>query len=163
MNVNKGVATTLIAVVLLGGPAALGSTRTISDPNDVRPRRVDIKSATAGHFKRKLKHKIVAYSRFRTARGPCLMLETKPRAGRDYEICGFGNMTNLHQHETRGTAAIRRPNRRTIVYLFRPRAIGRPDVYKWFVREEGKEIQPTTECPQCDRAPNRGMVRHRLN
>ena len=161
MNNKKATAFGLVAALLLG-PAALGSTRTISDPDDVPRRRIDIKSASAGHVNGKLKHTIVSYRRFRTSRGPCVNFETKPKAGRDFQVCGFGNMTNLHQEETKGTADIRRPNMRTIVYVFRPRAIGRPSVYKWFVREEGREIQDTPECPNCDRAPNRGMVRHNI-
>lgn len=155
---HKGTVTILIALLLLGGPAAIGSTRKISDPNDVAKHRVDIKSVSAGHARNKLKHKIVAFRRFRTSRGPCLTIESKPRAGRDYQVCGFGNMTNLHQQETKPSVTFRRPNRRTIVYLFRPRAIGGPNVYKWYVVEAGND-----RCEECDRAPNRGMVRHALN
>ena len=157
MRSNKGVATTVIVAALLAGPAAWGSRRTISDPNDVASRRIDVKSASHGHSRSKLKHTIVSYRRFRTSRAPCLTIESKPRAGLDFQICGYGNMTNLHEQRTRGTVAFRRPNRRTIVYLFRRRAIGRPDVYKWFIEEEGGD-----RCSQCDRAPNRGMVRHAL-
>ena len=156
--IDKRVAPTIaLALALLCAPAAFGSTRTISDPNDVPSNRIDVKSATAGHARNKLKHTIVSFRRFRTSRAPCLTIESKPRAGRDYRTCGLDNMINLHQHETKGTVAIRRPNRRTVVYLFRPRAIGRPNVYKWYIEEEGGD-----SC-QCDRAPNRGMVRHALN
>ncbi len=158
MRTNKGVVIGLVVAAVLGGTAAFGSTRTISDPNDVAKHRIDIKSATAGHHRGKLKHTIVSYRGFRTSRAPCLTIESKPRAGRDYRVCGFDNMINMHQHETKGKVIFRRPNRRTIVYLFRARAIGGPNVYKWYIEEEGGD-----RCRECDRAPNRGMVRHALN
>ena len=153
---NRKAAAVCLAGALLLGPAALGSTRTISDPDDVPKHRVDIKSASAGHVNGKLKHTVVSYRRFRTSRGPCLTLETKPVRGRDFQVCGYGNMVNLQQQRSRPTVAIRRPNWHTIVYVFKRRAIGNPSSYKWFVVEEGPD-----ECPNCDRAPNKGMVLHR--
>ncbi len=144
-----------LAFVLLAAPAALGSSRTISDPRDTTDHRVDIRSASHSHRNGKLVHTVVAYERFKTSRGPCVTFETTGGGRKDYQVCGYGNMTDLREQRTDGTAQIRRPNRKTIVYVFRKRAIGGPSVYKWLVEEPGPD-----ECPNCDRAPNSGTVRH---
>ena len=154
---RRAVAALVLGTLLLIAPAAFGSSRTISDRDDVPKHRVDIKSASHSHTRGKLKHTVVAYRAFKTSRGPCVTFETNGRGRKDYQVCGYSNMINLHQQTTKGTVSMRRPNRRTISYIFRPRAIGRPDVYKWFVIEPGSD-----EC-KCDRAPNKGLVRHALN
>lgn len=146
-----------LSLLLLVAPAALGSSRTIRDPKDVPPRRIDIKSASHSHHNGKIKHKVVAYERFNTSRGPCVTFETNGGGRKDYQVCGYNNMTDLQQQRTHGTAKIRRPNRRSIVYIFRKRAIGNPNRYKWFIEEPGPD-----ECRKCDRAPNSGLVRHNI-
>ena len=158
MNLSsRALAALTIAVLLLVAPAAFGSSRRIPDGNDVPKHRVDIKSASHSHTRGKLKHTVVAYRAFKTSRGPCVTFETDGRGRKDYQVCGYSNMINLHQQTTKGTVNMRRPNRHTISYIFRPRAIGRPGTYKWFVVEPGPD-----EC-KCDRAPNKGLVRHALN
>ncbi len=152
---TRSVVALAFSFVLLLAPAAFGSSRTINDPKDVPPRRIEIKSVSHGHHNGKLKHTIVAHERFTTARGPCVVFETKGDRRNDYQVCGYGNMTDLRQQTTDSTVAIKRPNRRSIIYLFRPRAIGSPGSYKWFVEEFGVDA-----CRSCDRAPNSGYVRH---
>ncbi|MDQ4144262.1 MAG: hypothetical protein M3198_11065 [Actinomycetota bacterium] len=152
---TKIVATGTTAALLLAGPAALGSTRRISDPNDVPRRRVDVKSASHSHLGGRLKHTIVAFKAFRTSRGPCVTFETNGRGDADYRVCGLGNMTDLKEQVSKPVVSIRRPNPRTIVYVFRKKAIGSPGRYRWFVKEPGPN-----DCEICDRAPNSGMVTH---
>lgn len=151
---------TLLAatLVLLVAGVALASRRTISDGNDAPRKRVDIKRASHGHKGRKIVHTIVAYNRFRTSRGPCVMMDTNSTDGDDFAACGVGSgLINLNQQRTGGRLSIARPNRKTIVYKFRPRAIKQPAAYEWYVYGPADD-----ECPGCDRAPNQGTVRHRL-
>jgi hypothetical protein len=150
-------ATLALGLVLLVAPAAFGSSRTVSDGRDTTQRRIDIKAVSHGHKNGKLKHTVVAYERFKTSRGPCVTFETNGGGRKDYQVCGYENMIDLHQQVTNATVNIQRPDRRTIVYIFRRKAIGRPGSYKWFVEEPGPD-----ECPNCDRAPNSGMVRHNI-
>ena len=153
---TRKAATLGLAAALLAAPAAFGSSRTISDPRDAH-HRVNIKSASHSHHNGKLKHTVVAYRSFRTSRGPCVTFETNGGGLPDYRVCGYENMIALHQQRTHATVDTRRPNGRTIVYIFRKRAIGNPNKYSWHVKEAGPD-----ECPDCDRAPNSGKVRHRI-
>lgn len=151
---------TLLAatMVLFVAGVALASRRTISDGDDSPRQRVDIKSASHGHKGRKIVHTIVAYNRFRTSRGPCVMMDTNSRDGDDFAACGLGSgLINLNQQRTGGHLSITRPNRKTIVYRFRPRAIKHPVAYEWYIFGPADD-----ECPGCDRAPNRGSVGHKL-
>lgn len=153
-NTRRTAALALSFVMLLA-PAAFGSSRTVRDPKDVPPRRIDIKAVSHSHHNGKLKHTVVAYERFTTARGPCVIFETNGGGKKDYRVCASTNMTNLREQQTTATVVMKRPNRRTIVYIFRKRAIGSPSRYGWFVKEYGLD-----RCRSCDRAPNSGLVRH---
>ena len=153
----KKPASIALGLVLLAAPAALGSSRTVSDARDTTRRRIDIKSVSHGHRNGKLTHTVRAHERFKTSRGPCVTFETNGGGKNDYQVCGYENMIDLRQQRTHATVHITRPDRRTIVYIFRKRAIGRPGSYKWFVEEPGPD-----ECPNCDRAPNSGKVRHNI-
>ena len=155
---NRFALLVALVVVLQAAGIALASTRTISDGNDTPRKYVDIKSASHGHRGRKLVHKIVAYNRFRTSKAPCVLMDTNAADGDDYAACGLGaGLIDLNQQRTSGRLRIVRPNNRTVVYRFRPRAINHPVAYQWhiaFPRED--------ECPRCDRAPNNGTVGHQL-
>ena len=152
----KRAATVGLAALILLAPAAFGNSRTISDPRD-GGQRVDIRFASHSHRNGKLKHTVVAYRPFRTSRGPCVTFETSGGGLPDYRVCGYENMIALHEQRTHATVNTQRPNGRTIVYIFRKRAIGNPSSYRWHVKEAGPD-----ECPDCDRAPNSGTVRHRI-
>ena len=136
---------------------AFASRKTISDPDDAPNRRVDIKSASHGHSGRRLVHTVVAYHRFNTSHAPCVIMDTSRSGADDYAACGLSGMFDLQQGTTTGNVLIDRPNRKTIVYKFKRRAIGQPVLYRWYVQDPGPD-----ECPGCDRAPNEGYVLHRL-
>jgi hypothetical protein len=147
-----------LIVVLQAAGIALASSRRITDGNDAPRKKVDIKSATHGHRNNKLVHKVVAYNKFRTSKAPCVFMDTNASDGDDYAACGLGSgMIDLNQQTTAGRLHISRPNRRTVVYRFRPRAINHPVAYEWYTAPPRED-----ECPQCDRAPNNGSVGHQL-
>ena len=153
---SRFTALVTLSLMIFAGSAFAGK-RTISDPNDVGRHRIDIKSASHGHSGRRITHTIVSYRRFNTSRAPCVIMETNQQGEDDFAACGLSGMINLHQQRTTGNLSIDRPNRKTVVYKFKRRAINQPVLYRWFIQDHGPD-----ECPGCDRAPNNGYVLHRL-
>lgn len=155
---NRFVTLLAATLVVLMVGVALASSRTISDGDDAPRKKLDIKSASHGHRGPKIVHKIVAYNRFRTSHAPCVFMDTNNTDGSDYAACGLGSgLININQERTGRRLRITRPNRKTVVYKFRPRAIGNPVAYRWYTAAPRED-----ECSGCDRAPNNGTVRHRL-
>lgn len=146
---------TVVLSLLMFGAVAFGASGVVSDPADNPDGRVDIKRASHGRDGSKIKHTVVAYKRFNTSRGPCVYMDTKGTPAADFAACGLAGMINLNQQRTSGNLSIKRPDRKTIVYKFRPRAIKKPGSYDWYVEEPGEECG-------CDRAPNHGRVTHNL-
>lgn len=150
---TRFLALVMAGMLVLFGSIATANIKTIQDPAD-RPNSeggIDIKSASHGHTKTgKLKHKIVTYDVIAELEQACLYIKT---AADTYYSCGY-KMYNSADQQTGGLTESR-PNNKTIVFKFKPGAIGNPSTYLWWV-------EANNYCQQCDRAPNTGKVRHNL-
>lgn len=157
MSYAKRLTVFTVAVsLMMFGAVAFGASGRISDPSDNSDGRVDIKRASHSRDGSKIKHKVVAYQRFKTSRGPCVYMDTKGSQAAEFAVCGLaGGMINLKQQRTSGSVSIKPPDRKTIVYKFKPRALKKPGSYNWYVEEPGEDCD-------CDRAPNHGTVTHTL-
>lgn len=136
----------IVMLVVLGAIPALANTKSVTDPQgDVEnPDAGDVRSVTAGHTKTgKLKHTIVLYNRVTSDTRPHLdiTLSTAPEANCDqgyehlYEIGDpNGKIYNLCKATFFGSYITKRPNPKTIVYIFSKGTITRPTKYFWGVR-----------------------------
>ena len=84
------------------------------------------------------------YNKFRTSKAPCIFMDTNANDGADFAACGLGSgMINLNQQRTGGKLKIIRPNRKTVIYKFRRRAINHPVAYEWHVLHRARTSAPT--------------------
>lgn len=150
---NRLLGLVMAGMLVLIGSVASADTKTISDGKDPDNGGIDIKSATAGHTPTgKLKHKIGTYDQIGDMEQACLFITTVEG---DYFTCGY-RMYDSNDNETGGVTESR-PDNKTIIFKFKKSAIGSPDFYSWRV-EAGNYCSGT----DCDRAPNKGMVPHKL-
>lgn len=149
----------VLALVTTFSSVGLADSSTVADANDSGSGYPDIKEASHGHTPSgKLKHTIRTYNTFRTSDAPCLDM----RVGRQpYQLCGDGTVFTIGVIGGDSEATVRRPNDRTVVYIFSKRSIGASNAYKW--RAESV-YQSNCTGDDCDSAPNDGepMIRHEL-
>lgn len=149
----KRLAAILGCTALLWGVNAFADTKTIQDAKGDAGQSVDIKSATATHGAGgRLKHIVTAYGTFKTGHAPCLHIKTTRHPGDDFLICGDGKVLHISKGGQNGTAKVKRPTEKRVVYLFYPRQLGHPNSYKWKVWDED----------DIDSLPNTGYVKHAL-
>ena len=119
-------------MLCLAVPLAIADKKTIDDPKDA-PGRVDIKTVKVGHDKKgKLVHTAVGYAKIRSGEEPGLSVyagKWDRVGGPSYQVTSFG-VTDGRGQKT-GNVKTKRPDGKTVVYKFKPGAIGNPASYKW--------------------------------
>lgn len=149
------LAATLVTSILSGSFAvARADTKTISDPNDAH-RGADIKSVEAGHgSKGRFRYRITTYDGFDRSDAPCLRVQSGLQR-RGYRLCGTGVVRRANGKKA-GRANVSRPGRFSIVYSFKPKAIGLPSFHRWRAYVAGARCSNGV----CDTAPDGRWVTH---
>jgi hypothetical protein len=142
------------AAFTLGLVAFAGAvTKTIQDKKgDAGAGTTDIRSVTARPTTHTITFRITAYSRFKTSRAPCVGMgatATKHPQGDHYEICGDGTIEDFQHGTKAGHAKVKRPNKRTIVYVLPRRLAPSQHKMSWAIQVRyGNCLQKG-----CDQAP----------
>lgn len=146
-EVKRLVATTLLVSLVLVG-SALADTKTIQDPDDDTGDSGDIRSATAGHTPTgKLKHTIVTWNKAGVNTDPPGLVislaanDVNANCDRGYEglfsVKKDGAIRRLCDNVQVGTATVKRPNPKTIIFKFGRKPLGSPTKYFWGVQTYG--------------------------
>ena len=179
---NKLIAS--IAAVTLGvAGLAVANTKSVNDKRDTADNKLDIKSASAGHSGRKLKHEVVLWGPLPGHfHGQVCADVTGARGGgttgdlRNFAICIQNkqqervDVVQIQTGKVKGHARVKYPDPDTVRFVFRKKAIGKPDKYFWRADTFFSSSSRKGECPKSsqgyscfDSAPDPGdEVKHRL-
>ncbi len=173
-----------IAAVTLGvAGLAIANTKSVNDKQDSPDNKLDIKSASAGHAGKKLKHEVVLWGplpgRFhgqvcadiQSQRGP----SGQPDLGA-FAICIKNkqqdrvDIIQMQTQKTKGHAKVKYPDPETVRFIFRKKAIGNPNRYFWRADTSFSASSKKGDCPKnpqgyaCfDSLPEPGHeIKHRL-
>jgi len=146
--------------------AAVGfaDTKTVTSPRlNKKDFKLDIKSASAGHAGRRLKHEVVLWGKVpdrfhgqvcadvgsrRATRGP-----QTPDYGA-FAICIVNKrqtrvpVIQMQTGKTKGHARVRYPGSRTVRFIFTKRAIGSPHSYFWRADTMFSSSKKSGDCPK---------------
>lgn len=131
--------------------AAFADTKSVDDNRNMHANLFDIRSATVSHRGAVLNHTIETYRAWRskqlrsTTRRPRIMCiyvwrtESDARREPDYQICAKRSRRRLRgyvfdvrlRRKTKASVRVRRLDRESMTYSFRPSAIGSPSWYGW--------------------------------
>ena len=174
----------LIAAVTLGvAGLAIANTKSINDKQEQADNDLDIKSASAGHAGRKLKHEVELWDRVPAHFHGQVCADISSRRGMNgepdfgaYAICIKNKqqerveVIQMQTQKVKGHAKVKYPDENTVRFVFRKKAIGKPDKYFWRADTFFSSSSNRGECPRdpqgysCfDSAPDPGNeVKHRL-
>ncbi len=167
MKFSKFAGAVVVAGLVVVSSMAFADTRTWQDPDDAPAHAIDIREYGKSHnAEGKLVHKVKAFDRFdaQDAFTMSHLLTTFNASGEvigRYQLAGDGAIYHLDTDQQTGQAVVKRPDGKTIRYVFGKGAIGRPAYYKFFIRTSGDEASCGEE-NICDRAPDAGQKRHNL-
>jgi hypothetical protein len=176
--------TLVIAAAMLGvAGLAIANTKSVNDKQEQADNDLDIKSASAGHSGRKLKHEVVLWDKVPEQFHGQVCADVTSRRGfasepdfGAYAICIKNKqqerveVIQMQTQKVKGHARVKYPDENTVRFVFRKKAIGKPGKYFWradtFFSSSGK----SGDCPKdpqgysCfDSAPDPGdEVKHRL-
>jgi len=151
-----GALALLAAVALPGGLALADGTERLDPTGDAAPAFTDIRRVSATHGKGgRLRHTIYLVDADAASRS--LAQLTVRARGKLYLIDARGVTTLSTGSSARKVARVRRRGNR-IVFTFHRRLIGNPRRYRWLATVGSNDTSPG----EFDRAPDRGMVLHRL-
>ena len=174
----------VIAAVTLGvAGLALANTKSVNDKQETPDNKLDIKSASAGHSGKKLKHEVVLW-------GPlpgnfhgqvCADVVGEPGGGttgdlRNFAICIQNkqqervDVVQIQTGKVKGHANVKYPDADTVRFVFRKKAIGKPNKYFWRADTFFSASSKKGDCPKSqqgyscfDSAPDPGNeVKHKL-
>jgi hypothetical protein len=161
-------------MLCIGGAFAIGivtvgvaNTRTITDPEGDVPagiggnkNNVDITAASAGHAKKALKHTVTVKGKVDAAAPPKIFVNKKPSdSSCDFfvgVVTGQGaGVYKCSGGKKVGSATIVAISDTTLRFTFKPGSVGKPNKYFWAAQfEQGDTL--------LDRAPDSGMIKHKL-
>ena len=174
-----------IAAVTLGvAGLAIANTKSVNDKRESPDNKLDIKSASAGHAGKKLKHDVVLWGPLPGHfHGQVCVDVTGERGGgtnvgdlRNFAICitnkqqGRVPVIQIQTGKTKGHAKVKYPDPETVRFVFRKKSIGNPP-NKYFWRADTFYSSSTKhgDCPKMDgyscldSAPDPGNeVKHKL-
>jgi hypothetical protein len=168
----------LIAAVTLGvAGLAFANTKSVDDQQEQADNALDIKSASAGHSGRKLKHEVELWDKVPQNFHGQVCTDVQSQRGAPsgqpdlgaFAICIKNkqqdrvDVIQMATGKVKGHAKVKYPDENTVRFVFRKRAIGKPSKYFWradtFFSSSGKQ----GDCPKnpqgysCfDSAPNPG-------
>jgi hypothetical protein len=174
----------LIAAVTLGvAGLAVANTKSVNDKQESADNTLDIKSASAGHAGKKLKHEVVLWDALPgNFHGQVCVDVTGERGGgtsgdlRNYAICIKNkrqervDVVQIQTGKVKGHARVKYPDPDTVRFVFRKKVIGKPNKYFWRADTVFSSSSKNGDCPKnpqgysCfDSAPDPGNeVKHRL-
>jgi len=177
----------LIAAVTLGvAGLAAANTKSVNDKQEQKDNALDIKSASAGHSGKKLKHEVELWDKVpQTFHGQvCTDIVSRrveigtpqqPDYGA-YAICIKNKQQDrveviqMQTQKVKGHARVKYPDENTVRFVFRKKAIGKPKKYFWRADTFYSSSSKKGDCPKnpqgysCfDSAPDPGNeVKHQL-
>jgi len=156
---NVVVVAGCIAAALVS--TAWASTKTLNDARGDAKRGVDIKSVTAKSASKTITWTITAYGSFSTRKAPCVGMTpnggTHPR-GTLYHVCGDGKIMNFKKGGTlAGKLTPKRPDQKTIVYVFPRRLLKGVTKLSWAVGSGDASCRPG-DCDQAPEGPGKNVV-----
>jgi len=179
---NKLIAS--IAAVTLGvAGLAVANTKSVTDKQEQEDNALDIKSASAAHSGKKLKHEVELWDKVpQTFHGQvCTDVTGRRGGGTDFDLRNFAICIKNKQQErvdvvqistgkVKGHARVKYPDENTVRFVFRKKAIGKPNKYFWRADTFYSSPSKKGDCPKSsqgyscfDSAPDPGNeVKHRL-